>query len=155
MKVLLRGLTLISSRKLSFYEACVEGKQHKSKFNTSTSKCSEILGLIHSDVCGKVDPSSLGGAQYFFTFIDDCSRYTWVYVLKSKDKVLKKFKEWKCITEKSLGQKVKILRTDNGGKYTSKEFENFLTREDIRHEKTISKAPQQNGVAERMKLQSA
>ena len=107
---------------------CVEGKQHRTKFNTSTSTCNETLGLVHSDVCGKVDPSSLGGAQYFLTFIDDCSRYTWVYALKSKDEVFEKFKEWKCLTEKALGQKVKILRTDNGGEYTSKEFEKFLKR---------------------------
>ena len=128
---LVDGFDFDTSRKLSFCEACVEGKQHRTKFNTSTSRCNEILGLIHSDVCGKVDPSSLGGAQYFLTFIDDCSRYTWVYVLKSKDEVFEKFKEWKCITEKSLGQKIKILRTDNGGEYTSKEFEKFLRNEGI------------------------
>lgn len=143
------GLTLIP-RESCFCEACVEGKQHKTKFNTSTSRCEEILGLVHSDVCGKVDPSSLGGAQYFLTFIDDHSRYTWVYVLKTKDQVFEKFKEWKCITEKSLGQKVKILRTDNGGEYKSKEFERFLKSEGIRHETTIPKTPEQNGVAERM-----
>ena len=58
--------------------------------------------------------------------------------------------EWKALVEKSSGKKLKTLRSDNGGEYTSKKFEDYLKSEGIRHERTIPKTPQQNGVAERL-----
>ena len=88
-----------------------------------------MLGTIHSDVCGKIETKSLGGAEYFVTFIDDKSRYTWVYVLKHKHEVLEKFKEWRSKVEKSTGFKIKTFRTDNGGEYKSKELEDYLKKE--------------------------
>ena len=54
------------------------------------------------------------------------------------------------MVEKSTGRKLKAIRTDNGGEFTSKEFEAHLTREGVRHELTVPKTPEQNGVAERM-----
>ncbi|RXN30143.1 Retrovirus-related Pol poly from transposon TNT 1-94 [Labeo rohita] len=54
------------------------------------------------------------------------------------------------MAEKSTGRQLKVLRTDNGGEYTSSEFQDFLKKEGIRHELTVPKTPEQNGVAERM-----
>lgn len=54
------------------------------------------------------------------------------------------------MVEKFTGKNIKVLRTDNGGEYTSKEFENYLKKEGIKHEYTVPKTPEQNGVAERM-----
>ena len=54
------------------------------------------------------------------------------------------------MVEKSTGEKLKVLCTDNGGEYTSKEFQAYLTQEGVRHELMIPKTPEQNGVAERM-----
>ena len=54
------------------------------------------------------------------------------------------------MVEKSSGMKVKVLRTDNGGKYTSKEFKQYLKKQGTQHELTVPKTPQQNGVAERI-----
>lgn len=62
----------------------------------------------------------------------------------------KKFLEWKARTEKSTGRQLKVLHTDNGGEYTSSEFQDFLKKEGVRHELTVPKTPEQNGVAERM-----
>ena len=64
--------------------------------------------------------------------------------------MFQKFKEWKTDVEKSLGQSVKIFRSDNGGEFTSTEFEEYLKKEGIKHELTIPKCPEQNGVAERL-----
>ena len=97
-----------------------------------------------------MNTQSLSGAQYFLTFIDDKTRYTWIYVLKRKDEVFKYFVEWKALVEKSTGQKLKALRTDNGREYTSNEFQDYLKKEGIRHELTVPKTPEQNEVAERM-----
>ncbi len=58
--------------------------------------------------------------------------------------------EWKALVEKQSNRKLKVLRTDNGGEYTSKKFEEYLKKEGIRHEKTIPKTSEQNGVSERL-----
>ena len=109
---------------------------------------SYILGLVHSDVCGKMSAQSLGGAEYFLTFIDDKTRYMWVYVLRRKNQVFEQFLEWKALVKKSTGRKLKVLRTDNGGEYNSTEFERYLRSEGVRHELTAPKTPEQSGVAE-------
>ena len=148
---LVEGFTYDMNKEISFCEPCAAGKHHRSKFPSSDSKrCQEVLGLIHSDVCGKINTQSLSGAQYFLTFVDDKSRYTWVYVLKRKDQVYEKFKEFKVMIEKATGRQIKALRTDNGGEYRSSQFENFLKDNGIKHELTIPKTPEQNGCAERM-----
>ena len=97
-----------------------------------------------------MNAKSLSGAECFLTFIDDCMCYVWVYVLKRKDQVFEVFLEWKALVEKSTGWKLKVLRTDNGGDYTSAEFQRYLKIEGVRHELTVLKTPEQNGVAERM-----
>jgi len=93
---------------------------------SSGTRSKELLGLVHSDVCGKISTKSIGGAEYFLTFIDDKTRYVWVYTLKHKAEVFDRFVEWKALVEKQSGQKLKVLRTDNGGEYTSNKFEEFL-----------------------------
>ena len=93
----------------------------------------------------------LEGMEYFLTFIDDKTRHVWVYFLKRKSDVFKYFQEWKAMVEKSTGCKLKVLRTDNGGEYTSGDFQSFyLKKEDIKHEVTVPRTPEQNGVAKRM-----
>lgn len=91
-----------------------------------------------------------GGAEYFLTFTDDKTKYTWVYILKTKDQVFDCFLQWKALVERQSKRKLKTLRTDNGGEYTSNKFEKYLKDEGIRHEKTVPKTPKQNGVAERL-----
>ena len=113
-------------------------------------KVVRIIQEINSDVRGKVTPTSIGGANYFVTFIDDATIYTWVYFLKTKDEVFAKFVEWKTIVEKQFDKCVKIIRSDNGGEYTSTNFANYLRKEGIKQEFTMKKTPEQNGVAERM-----
>lgn len=62
------------------------------------------------------------GSEYFVTFIDSYSHYTWVYVLKRKDQVLESFLKWKALVENSTGRNLKVLRTDKGGEFTSGKF---------------------------------
>ena len=97
-----------------------------------------------------MNEKSLSGAEYFLSFIDDNTRYVWVYFLNRKDQVFEKFLEWKTMVDKSTGKKLKAIRTDNGGEFTSGEFQAHLKAEGVRHELTIPKKPEQNGVAERM-----
>ena len=92
--------------------------------------------------------SSISGYVYYVSFIDDYSRKTWIYFLKTKDEVFSKFKEFKALTENLSKRNIKILRLDNGGEYTSKEFVNFCKDVVIKRELTTPYNPQQNGVAE-------
>ncbi len=134
---------------VGFCESCIKGRHHKSRFEGSKTHTSELLELVHTDVCGKMGEKSIGGAEYFISFIYDKSHYVWTYPLKTKDQAFNKFVEWKIMAERESGKKLKILRSDNGGEYKSKEFEDYLKSEGIHHQCTIPKTPQQNGVAER------
>ena len=145
---MVEGFDYNASNDISFCEPCLKGKHQRSQLPLySEKRKSKPLELIHSDVCGKISSKSLGRAEYFVTFIDDKTRYVWAYAIKKKSDVFQKFCEWKAEVEKSLGQSVKILRTDNGGEFTSDEFEKYLKKEGIKHQLTI---PEQNGVAERL-----
>ena len=147
---LVNGLTSSFSDEIGLCEPCVNGKHHRTPFEERSCRSTVPLGIVHSDLCGKMNSLSIGGAEYFLTFIDDCTHYTWVYVLKRKSEVFDRFKKWKALVENASGKKMKVLRTDGGGEYTSTEFEEFLKSAGIRHEQTIPKTPEQNGVAERM-----
>jgi len=128
---------------------CFDGKMCKSPIPSVEKRNLKPFDLIYSDVCGPVSPASLGNGKYFVSFIDHCTRYSWVYIIKNKSEVFKTFKDWKTLVENLYETKVKIIRSDNGGEYTSAEFESFLLNEGIVHEKTIPRTPEQNGVAER------
>ncbi|KAK3015555.1 hypothetical protein RJ639_007172 [Escallonia herrerae] len=75
----------------------------------------ESLELIHTDVCGSIDPASLGKNKYFLLFIDDYSRKTGVYFLKQKSKVFSTFRRFKALVEKQSGYHIKAMRSDRGG----------------------------------------
>jgi transposase InsO family protein len=107
------------------------------------------LDLINSNVCGPMIVASLNAYLYYVLIIDDHSKKTWVYFLKNKDGVLAKFQEFKAQVENLTGRKIKVLRSDNGGEYTSKEFNSFCIEAGIKRDFTVPYNPQKNGVAER------
>jgi transposase InsO family protein len=93
--------------------------------------------------------SSISGYVYHVSFIDDYSRKTWIYFLKTKIEVFNKFKEYKALIENLSERKINRLRSDNGGEYTSKYFMNFCKDVRIKRELTTPYNRQQNGVVER------
>jgi transposase InsO family protein len=109
----------------------------------------KLWASIDCVIAGPMPVKSLGGSLYYVTFIDDYSRKTWLYLLKTKDEVFSKFQEFKEEIENLTSKKIKTLRTNNGGEYTSKEFVAFCKSAGIRREITVPHNPQQNGVAER------
>ena len=72
--------------------------------------------------------------KYILTFIDDYSRMCWVYLLKEKSQVFYMFKTFHAMVTNENQQNIGISRTDNGGEYTSKAFEQYLTNNDIKHQ---------------------
>ena len=148
---LVSGMDFQSAKESEFCEGCAHAKQKRASFpKGQATRASEILEIVHSDVCGPMQENSLGGSRYFVTFIDDKSRFTAVYFMKTKDQVLEKFKEYEAMVTNMTEKKIKILRSDNGGEYTSKEFSNYLKEKGIQHQLSVPRTPQQNGVAERM-----
>ena len=131
-------------------EGCLLGKQHRFPFSTSGAwRAKDLLELIHTDVCGPMRTPSHENNKYFILFIDDFSRMTWVYFLKEKSEVFGVFKKFKALAENQSGKWIKVLRSDRGKEYTSREFERFCEDEGIERQLTVAYSPQQNGVFER------
>ena len=111
-----------------FYEHCVYGKHNRVSFPSGAKRANKILQLVHSDVFGPVSVPSLGKSLYYVSFIDEFSRNTWIYFLRKKSEVFDKFKEFKALVENQIEKKIKAPRTDNGGEFCNKEFEEFCKK---------------------------
>ena len=101
----------------------MEGKHHHQKFSkTGGTRATELIELVHTDVCGKLEEKSPNDKEYFLTFIDDKdkSRYVWTYSIKHKSDVFNKSIQWKIMVESFSGKKLKTIRSDNGDDYLSK-----------------------------------
>ncbi|GJW30670.1 zinc finger, CCHC-type containing protein [Tanacetum coccineum] len=112
----------------------------------SITRKSVILELIHSDLCDFHATPSLGNKKYAIAFIDDASRFCYVYLLHAKDEALDKFRIYKTEVELQQNDLIKTLHTDRGGEYYDPVFFQSVG---IIHETTAPYTPQQNGVAER------
>ena len=84
------------------------GKFAKSPFPSSDNRSTEILDLIHTDVSGRMSHVSFSGYEYYVLFIDDHSRKTWIYLLKTKSEIFKRFQEFRALVETQTGQKIKV-----------------------------------------------
>ena len=145
------GMKIPKAEDLSFCEKCVEGKMAKIPFKSvGEIRSVRKLQCVHSDVCGPMPTVSIGGRRYFVTFIDDYTRCCRVYCMKNKSEVFDKFKEFELCTTNECGNLIGTLRSDNGGEYLSKEFEEYLRAKGIHHELSAPYSPAQNGVAERL-----
>ena len=108
----------------------------------------EPLDMIHTDICDLKFAPTKGGNKYFITFVDDSTKYCYVYLLKSKDEALEKFVFYKAEVENQLNKKIKVIRSDRGGEYVTP-IGDYCGQHGIRHEVTPPYSPQSNGVAER------
>ncbi|GJT83398.1 retrotransposon protein, putative, ty1-copia subclass, partial [Tanacetum coccineum] len=139
---------LLNSTDLRAFEKCVpcmSGKMARKPYTHQVERAKDLLGLIHTDVCGPFKIMSRQGASYFVTFTDDFSRYGYVYLLKHKHEVFETFKVFQKEVENQLGKTIKSLRSDRGGEYMSQEFLDHLKDHGI----IAPYTPQHNGVSER------
>ena len=88
-------------------ESCLMGKMTKAPFTGSGERASDLLGLIHSDVCGPMSIQARRGFNYFITFTDDFSRFGYVYLMRHKSEAFDKFKDFKNEVQNQLGKSIK------------------------------------------------
>jgi transposase InsO family protein len=136
---------------------CFKGKITNLRKKTAY-RSRNLLELIHTDICGPFRHQTICGNVYFITFIDDFSRYCYVYLLSEKSQALKAFQVFKLEVENQLEKKIKTVRSDRGGEFYGKYTESgqqkgpfalFLQEHGIKAQYTTPFNPQQNGVAER------
>ncbi|GKD54343.1 putative RNA-directed DNA polymerase [Tanacetum coccineum] len=136
-------------------------EMHKGKMTKGNKKgvtrSTGLLELIHTDICGSF-PSGISGHKSFITFIDNYSRYMYLFLFNEKSESLETFKTSKAEVENQLDRKIKVVRSDRGGEYYGRHtdvgqapgsFFDFCKDHGIINQYTMPGTPQQNGVAER------
>jgi hypothetical protein len=131
-------------------ETCVLAKSHRVNYPLSLSnKSSMPFEIIHSDVWGPSREPTFSGMRYFVLFIDDCTRLSWVALLKSKDAVFSAFQAFQKMIQTQFNGHIKVFRSDNGGEFVNRDFQEYFQEHGIIHQTTCPQTPEQNGVAER------
>ena len=90
-------------------EPCLVGKITKTPFSGTMDRATELLEIIHTDVCGTMNIEARDGYRYFLTFTDDLSRYGYIYLMKHKSETFEKFKEFQSEVENHRNKKIKFL----------------------------------------------
>ena len=121
----------------------------KTPFSGTMERATDLLEIIHTDVCGPMNIEARGGYRYFLTFTDDLSRYVYIYLMKHKSETFEKFKEFQSEVENHRNKKIKFLWSDRGGEYLSYEFGLHLKQHGIVSQLTPPRTPKTNGVSER------
>jgi hypothetical protein len=128
-------------------DSCQLGKSKKQPSHASNRISHQPLDLIHSDIWTS-PVQSISGYKYYVIFVDDWSRFTWLYPLHHKSDVFANFVKFKLLVENQFF-KIKQFQSDGGGEFTSNQFQSFLTKNGILHRKSCPYTSQQNGLAER------
>ena len=89
-------------------EPCLMGKMTKTPFSGTMERATDLLEIIHTDACGPMSVDARGRYRYFLTFIDDLSRYEYIYLMKHKSETFEKFKEFQSEVENHRKKKKKV-----------------------------------------------
>ncbi|KAJ9552008.1 hypothetical protein OSB04_016053 [Centaurea solstitialis] len=141
VELLLKGgfLGTFDYKPFDYCESCLSGKMTKQPFNKENERATDLLEIIHTDVCGPFSHVARGGYR----------RYGYVYLMRHKSESFERFREFQNEVQNQLGRKIKFLRSDRGGEYLSDEFDNHLMECGIVSQLTPPYTPQMNGVSER------
>lgn len=143
------GVSFVGNQQSIACVACCKGKQARKPFPKRGSRAKQLLEVVHADLAGKMECVSIGGSKYCLVIVDDYSRRTFTYMLKSKNQAFDRFCSFKRFVENQTGFHIKKFRSDNGTEFVSDIFKKFLDKFGIQHQLSIAYTPQQNGLAER------
>lgn len=146
-----KSISKFSSAKNSLHNNCVScklGKSHKLPIKDVEHTFNSPLDLIHIDVWKSPIQSNLGFV-YYVCFVDDFSRFTWIYPMKHKDEVSNNFMNFQNLVENLFDRKIKRVQSDGGREFDNKILTNHFLDHGIYFCKSCPGTPQQNRVAER------
>nr|GEZ52001.1 hypothetical protein [Tanacetum cinerariifolium] len=101
------------------------------------------------DLCGPMRVASINGKRYVLVIVDDYSRYTWTYFLRSKDETLEVLIDFLRFAQRGLQAQVRVVRTDKGSEFLNQTLHAYFAAEGIQHQTSVARTPEQNGVVER------
>jgi GAG-pre-integrase domain len=105
---------------------CIKAKNHRVSFQRNDNRSIEPFALIHSDVWGPSPVKTLNGNRFFIIFIDDCTRMTWLYLLKTKGEVVSIIKSFCDLIKNQYGREIRVFRSDNRGEFQNRELKGFF-----------------------------
>ena len=129
-------------------EPCLMGKMTKTPFFRTMERATHLLEIIHTNVCGLMNIEARDRYHYFLIFIDDLSRYEYIYLMKHKSETFEKFKEFQSEVENHRTKKIMFLQSNRRGEYLSYEFGVHLKNCGIVSQLTPPGTPQRNAVSE-------
>ena len=126
-------------------------KHTRSSFPERKMHASRPLELVHADLIGAIDPTSIGGSRYALTFTDDYSRWKTVYFLHHKSEAITKLKAYLLDMKGLLGNSYSVRRihSDGGGEFIGDDFKLYCKTQGILTTTSAPRTPEQNGMAER------
>ena len=131
-------------------EVCISSKQTRASHPRNPQRASRPLEIIHMDVIGPMETTSLGGSRYLITFLDDHSGLSVVRPLKAKSEAPSVVKEVLNLLSTQTGLQVQNIRSDQGTEFFNQELKQYLTTKGIYHQFAAAYTPEQNGRAERL-----
>nr|GEV96316.1 hypothetical protein [Tanacetum cinerariifolium] len=144
------GLPKLKFIKDHLCSSCEMGKAKRKPFHTKITLSSKRrLQLLHMDLCGPMRVASINGKRYVLVIVDDYSRYTWTYFLRSKDETPKVLIDFLRLVQRRLQAQVRIVRTYKGSEFLNQTLHAYFAAEGILHQTSVARTPEQNGVVKR------
>ena len=122
-------------------DTCELPKSHHISYLSSLNKSSKLFEVIHSDVWGLAKVPSISRARYFVTFIDECTRMTWVSLLIKKSDVCLAFQKFHKMIHTQYQKQIRIWQSDNGTEFVDASLGDFLSNHGIRHQTSCTYTP--------------
>lgn len=134
----------------SVCEICLKAKQTRTPFGNERTRAKRPLEIVHTDVCGPIDPLTWDKKRYMITFIDDFTNFVMVYLIERKSEVSDIVKEYTNQVETKWNLKILKLRCDNGKEFVNEDLKNRCRQRGTILDLTTPYTPQLNGKAKRM-----
>nr|GEV69013.1 hypothetical protein [Tanacetum cinerariifolium] len=142
------GLPKLKFVKDHLCSSCELGKAKRKSFHTKLTP-KRWLQLLHMDLCGPMRVASINGKRYVLVIVDDYSRYTWTYFLRSKDETPEVLINFLRLVQRGLQAQVRVVRTDTDIEFLNQSLHAYFAAEGILHQTSVARTPEQNGVVER------